>query len=213
MTSNGLRRKLPTSGGKPTTGIWLHCDDNQFDHYCSLIREVCPEWKIERGTDTPSGKHRVRGRAALTVNDHYFRALAKIGFHYCLAHTQRGFKGNEAFFRPLRSFIMDGGKHEPFVSEGSHRFGPTVDNWLRSLVSLDWFCHVLTLDESGSTPRAYVHLFRTGRYHAPGYQIILGRSDASIEVPALKLAHVYTYDNPQPQEGYAGDVREIPVTA
>ncbi|MFH1419359.1 MAG: hypothetical protein ABII12_13880 [Planctomycetota bacterium] len=82
---------------------------------------------------------------------------------------------------------------------------------MRDLVSPGWFCHVLTLDERGGTLRAYVHLCRTGRYDAPGYKITLGRSDASIHVPAFTLAHVYTYDHPQPQTGYAGDVHEMPI--
>jgi len=42
-----------------------------------------------------------------TVNDRYFRAIAKIGFHYFLTKFPR-FRGDEACFTEIRNFIMNG---------------------------------------------------------------------------------------------------------
>lgn len=48
------------------------------------------------------------------VTDKYFRAIAKIGFHYILKHF-RNFRGDEDFFAGIRGFITDGGDISQFV--------------------------------------------------------------------------------------------------
>ncbi|MFB3779153.1 MAG: hypothetical protein ACE141_16165 [Bryobacteraceae bacterium] len=50
------------------------------------------------------------------VSPNYFRALAKIGFHYALKHIPT-ITGNEGAFRALREFIRNGiGNHEQFLT-------------------------------------------------------------------------------------------------
>ncbi|HKB66712.1 MAG TPA: hypothetical protein VKC61_12725 [Pyrinomonadaceae bacterium] len=48
------------------------------------------------------------------VTDKYFRAIAKIGFHYILKHF-RSFRGDEDCFADIRRFILEGGDIAQFV--------------------------------------------------------------------------------------------------
>jgi hypothetical protein len=47
------------------------------------------------------------------VTDRYFRAIAKIGFHYLLKYLH--FRGDEEMFAGIRKFIMEGGDISKFV--------------------------------------------------------------------------------------------------
>lgn len=211
MTTEDLRRKIDKSDIKPATRAWLHCDKDQWDHYCSLVRTISPKSAIENLPDTPPGSHRVRGRIAFTVTDHYFRAVTKIGFHYYLAHTRRRLKGNEPCFEPLRRFIMEGGQHEPFVSEGIIRFDDSrLHLWFNRLVSPIGWCHILAMDERSHLLMAYVQLFRASQSGFPGYKIQLGSPDTQIDLPTFRRGHVYAYDSVQPKTGFAGEVHEFP---
>jgi hypothetical protein len=49
------------------------------------------------------------------VTDKYFRAIAKIGFHYVLKHF-RHFRGDEDGFAGIRDFIMNGGPIADYVT-------------------------------------------------------------------------------------------------
>ncbi len=66
------------------------------------------------------GKKEVPGKLTFTtqVRPAYFRALAKIGFHYALKYIP-SITGNEACFKPLREFIRDGvGEPNQFLRHG-----------------------------------------------------------------------------------------------
>lgn len=52
----------------------------------------------------------------LQVGPKYFRAVAKIGFHYCLSVLHQ-LRGDEAEFQPLRAFIVEGGAVDSFVEQ------------------------------------------------------------------------------------------------
>lgn len=54
--------------------------------------------------------------AALSVTDFYFRAIAKIGFHYLLSVVNTS-QGNEHCFAAIQRFIIDGGIVENFVTQ------------------------------------------------------------------------------------------------
>jgi hypothetical protein len=53
------------------------------------------------------------------VDDKYFRAIAKIGFHYVLKHL--AFRGDEDEFAGIRKFIMEGGDISAFVSHSKEQ--------------------------------------------------------------------------------------------
>jgi hypothetical protein len=67
------------------------------------------------------------------VDDRYFRAIAKIAFHYVLKHF-RNFRGDEQIFAGIRSFIINGGNISDFVTWNDKQIiqikeGYTPDGW------------------------------------------------------------------------------------
>jgi hypothetical protein len=58
----------------------------------------------------------------ISVTDRYFRAVAKIGFHYFLTQFQEH-TGNEQMFSEIRQFILEGGgvdRANKFVRKREH---------------------------------------------------------------------------------------------
>lgn len=212
MKSGDLRARLRRLQPRKLTRAWLNSDPDQTDGYRSLLKSIWPEHKYETLPDIPAGNHRVDGRIRFKITDRYFRAIAKIGFHYYLAHTQRGLKGDEPCFRDLRRFIMEGGQHEPFLQERAIRFSPQLRRWFEKLLGSDGWCHILTMDETNDLSIAYVHLFFGPRSNHSGYQIRLGCCNTNIYAPTFFRGDVYVYDVVQEKIGPAGEVHKLPNT-
>ena len=105
-----------TPSNKPETIVTLS------DSSLSDLKEVFPEFVKHRLPDTEAGVTPIDGRITFKVNDHYFRSVAKIAFHYYLIYSHRGYRGNETYFDPIRDFIMNGGDHEPFFNQTGPKF-------------------------------------------------------------------------------------------
>jgi hypothetical protein len=77
------------------------------------LTSFLPEVKATEWEDLPmSGK--TFTQTEYEVTDRYFRAIAKIAFHYALKHF-RHFRGDEEMFEGIRNFIMNGGNIQDFV--------------------------------------------------------------------------------------------------
>lgn len=100
---------------------------------------------------------------SFTVNDHYFRALAKMAFHYYLCYNGSGVRGDEPEFASLRRFIVEGGEPEPFLTtprESPAYFGvPFGDVVGGGVVSSANWCHLLAADDTQETIVVYLQLF------------------------------------------------------
>lgn len=73
------------------------------------------------------------------VDDRYFRAVAKIAFHYILKHF-RHFRGDEPMFAGIRNFIMKGGNISDFVTWKDKQIieiqkGLTPNTWAHLIVA------------------------------------------------------------------------------
>ncbi len=89
-----------------------------------------------------------------TVNDRYFRAIAKIGFHYFLTKFPR-FRGDEPCFSEIRNFIMNGCPIDEiarFVKQSREQFAYQLRAGDRlSVGPFDWRgCHVCGFPGQGS---------------------------------------------------------------
>jgi len=134
------------------------------------------------------------------VNDHYFRAVAKIAFHYYLTHSLRA-QGDEAGFDGLRNFILRGGDIAPFF-EGPRRFVHLRPNW----VPTRW-CHILAAVEEPRGVVAYVCLFRGPSWTGREYTVWLGDLGSRILVPETSWAHAYYYEPGKAGETKVGAVQ------
>lgn len=215
MRADQVRSDFTKAGVGEMEESRLHCAEASWTHYTQLLRQVWPNVKIEEGEPTPAGVHpSVPGTADFVVNTSYFRAVAKIAFHYYLAHSHRGQRGDEACFDDVRHFILEGGDAERFFKESQRPdfaipFGELPSGGV--LTPTQW-CHVLAASECGGQGFAYVQLF-VGRGHVPRpHYVLLGQWSSPIVVPKSVWGHVYLYDNPQQPGRYAGRVEEANVT-
>ena len=116
------------------------------------------------------------------VGPEYFRALAKIGFHYALKHIPT-ITGNEGAFRALREFIRDGsGNHEQFLTmcdTASNPAGPLG--------------HLLTAVANPDSPIVVNMQFFAGcKTTLPQWRLTLGDNPTVLFVEQVS-AHFFAY--------------------
>ena len=207
----GLRR----SGLGEMKEVRLSCSDDCWNEYTTLLGRVWPESRIEETEPIPgTDRLGVPGQIKFVVNDDYFRALAKIGFHYFLAHSHRAFKGNESCFAALREFITTGGESDTFFKPKSRPtfelpFGKLANG---GVVTPGYWCHVLAASEADGHAVAYVQLFLGQGCMRPPHYISLGTWTSRLVLPNSSWGHVYIYDAPQRDGRYAGRVVRAQVT-
>ncbi len=109
MSLKALRDKVNSLGIKSIKSARINCDEQFEDTYKNMLDQLWPNGKKEELPRFEIGILRVPIKTTFRFTDHYFRAIAKIAFHYYLVHSQRS-KGNEECFAPIRNFIMNGGK-------------------------------------------------------------------------------------------------------
>lgn len=208
MRPKQLQKQIADTNVPPGWTARLHCDEQHWEEFVELVKQARPDCKIDEGPSTEAGMHRVPGHAKFTMTDASFRAIAKIGFHYYLAHSQRGLSGDESGFAPIRNFIMNSGDIEQFFDRSKAKFMlPCEPPWY----SAD-YCHVLAADESASLAVAYVHLFLgPGLDHHP-YYVSLGEVGSKLVVPSFVRAHVYIYGEETNSARYAGRVVSATIT-
>jgi len=184
MRPEQLQMRVAAAGVDHFTRAWLHCDDSHWKEFTSLLQAAWPEKQMERLPDTEPGIHQVKGRVIFRFGDHYFRAIAKIAFHYYLTHSRRGTRGDEREFESVRQFIMNGGDPTEFFPVDLTRFampfGKLPDGG--ALMPSKW-CHILCADESSGDAVVYVHLFAGPKSVRKGHHLRLGRVPGSIIVP------------------------------
>jgi hypothetical protein len=150
------------------------------------------------------GSTRYQGAVGTVVlTDRYFRAVAKIGFHYFLTQFPH-FSGHEPMFGEIRRFILqDGGgvdRANDFIGKRQHAL---LNEMLKPGVRPDrWRAHVLCAEIKPGECLAYVQTFVTEDWPAPIYAVRLARDAAVSDCRAAGHAYMYYGD------GYCGDSRE-----
>lgn len=212
MRPEQLKERVEKAGIKKIPKAWAHFDDGRSDEYKRLFEAVWPKANLEDLAPTEPGERQLPGRIKLTVTDHYFRALAKIGFHHYLAHSRRGFRGDEDCFASIRAFIMNGGHKDHFFQQSGRTFAMPFGHLASGggLTPSQW-CHVLAADESGNQVVVYVQMFVGPGCVPSPYYITLARIDSSLVIPSFVWAHVYLYDDPQQSGRYAGGVVDAQI--
>ncbi len=204
MTAGSLKRKVQSTGVRDIKMVRSSWDESNEQAYLRILEEAWPDMKYQHVSTTQPGSNKVRVRVCFQVNDHYFRAIAKIAFHYYLTRSKRA-KGHEDGFAQIRKFIVEGGDSDPFF-KGRKMFAPMEANMLPS-----WWCHILAASEEVQPVVAYVCLFRGPQATGIEYTVKLGRLESALVVPQPVWAHAYEYARPVPSTGKAGTVRAIQV--
>ncbi len=206
MTPKSLKSEYDSLGIEGTPTIRFNCDDNHCKAYRRLIEKAL-SMKMTADSSMPAGLHEGRAKFEFRVNDHYFRAIAKIAFHYYLLYTARA-KGDEQNFAPIRRFIMEGGERRQFFNT-QRRFMSDVP--FQGMAPSRW-CHFLASHETNNYVTGYVRLFYGPRSNGSEHHVALGQLNSKLILPNPAWAHMFVYDRKPPKTGRVGEVRPVSLT-
>jgi len=181
---------------------------DETEHMEALAREIWPSMAMgERGLLSTTYNGAV---TTVTVNNRYFRAVAKMAFHYFLTQFP-DFSGAEPMFTDIRQFILDDDapskRANDFITRRNH---PIIVEMLRpGARPAGWRAHILAAEIKSGECLAHVQTFLTEDWPAPIYTVRLGRPT---NVPDLAAAHRYVYYPDGPKGKYAGEACSLGST-
>jgi hypothetical protein len=153
----------------------------------------------ERLPDFPTQKER---EMAITfiLTDKYFRAIAKIAFHYFLQQFNQ-FSGIENEFREIKNFIMNGGKVETWVRQVKGSFIPQLQS---PLLTISKYAHFIVVEKTNFSIVVKMHLFVGPKGTAPTYfKVTIGKNPERIYYPQ-SVGHQIVYFDQKDVDGYIG---------
>jgi len=181
-------------------------------------RIFAPESEIERIHHLLSGlkfdsdvawskspeKGKIDTETVSTVTANYFRALAKIGFHYFLKQMPH-FRGSEPAFADIQSFIKQGelAEVERFISLTPKQISSDITKGYRP----ENYCHLLLTGVNYHSFLTKLQFFLGPDYSPPVYLIYLGKNPSLVQHREAH-SHAFVYYENGPQDGYDGYVTE-----
>jgi hypothetical protein len=142
--------------------------------------------------------------AKFQVTDFYFRAIAKIGFHYFLS-VFNTFYGNEYYFSKIRKFIKEGGLIKSFVTQ-------TKESILPQNYRPDYWGHVLLAESYEGKFRTRLQFFLGPQYNPQTYVVILNTCKLPIVLPTWQtggIGYYFRYFESGKQGKYSGEASRI----
>ncbi len=136
-----------------------------------------------------------------TVTERYFRALAKIGFHYFLT-KMRDFRGDEPCFAEIREFIMNDGdliRCERFVRYDQRYL---IFHGVRPAA----WGHIVTAESDYYTLRSRIQLFLGPEYVPPVFTVNLGNNPSIIDLPRSEI-NFFEYYAKEERGEFDGEVK------
>ena len=137
--------------------------------------------------------------ATVRVTSAYFRAVAKVTFHYTLAMFP-DLTGMEPHFAAIKEFIWAGGDVERFVRQRSQGF---VENFRRGYRPTHWM-HMLAVNRTPNEIVAHAQFFAGPFLLPPSYEVSIGRNPSRIISRAEWRAHQFVILDPGASPGPIG---------
>lgn len=175
----------------------LHSDEQNESHYREKLREVWPQSKYKSISKIEKGNHLVESVIKFTLTGRYFRAIAKIAFHYYLAFSQRA-KGCESGFDQIKNYILKGGANyfvRPIITDGLY----CITQWQHQISAL----------EKDNEVFGYVCLFNGPHFHGNRFEIKIGRLPYRLKLPTYEYYHIYKYDNIKKSKSSNGEAIQV----
>ncbi len=145
----------------------------------------------------------------IVVDARYFRAIAKIGFHYFLQYSEY-FSGREECFTPVKDFIRNGkGNAKQFVSQHRGNLVSDLNYGLRP----KYYGHFIIGDFSNNMTTAYVQLFIGQDSNPPYYKVSLGKDCLHIQLEDTIFGHFFSYYPPGNRSRYTGEIQQLGATS
>lgn len=187
--------------------VHLICDPDERIWLEPLIKEVWPN--VTLGPAKQGANHYENGAVVeLQVNNRYFRAIAKVGFHYFLTQFPE-YTGFEPFFSEIKQFITDDSAPvtmaNKFIGKRRDLLGEMVGG---TRPPHGWLGHVLAA-EITTARLAHIQLFICSEYPSPAYTIRLAARGTPI---ARANGHVYVYYKESERKTFSGEVRPLNAT-
>ena len=208
MTVVSLRRAIESIKPANDEGAKLRSRPENRALYKGLLEQIWPGGQWAEGRLMEAGNHEVCSHVEMRVTSDYFRAIAKIVFHYYLTQSIRA-KGDEPGFERIRQFIRHGGRQEAFFLEK-----PVFFDGIPDCLTPSWWHHLLGATDAGGRVIASVRLFwgpESGTA-SKAYDVRLGTlSPLVLSDQHVAWAHEYAYDNPVPETGKVGVVNRVPL--
>jgi hypothetical protein len=203
---NALRRAYQALGVIQPADVRLIYDPEERYWLEPLIKAAWPAASfVERGLGARNYEDGAVVKLELT--DRYFRAIAKIAFHYFLTQFPN-FSGLEPCFTDIKRFIIDGGIDHVNDFIGL-RQNPLLGPMMEGGQPDGWVAHVLCA-ESRDELVAHVQLFVCAGYRAPVYSVLLGSVNNNVLTNAT--GHIYRYF-PEGRRGrYSGRASALTVS-
>jgi len=146
-------------------------------------------------------------QGTIAVDARYFRAIAKIGFHYFLQYSEY-FTGHEDCFRPVKQFIRyDEGTIEQFVVQQRGNLVSDFNYGFRP----KYYGNLIIGDFCNNAATAYVQLFLGKDHNPPYYKITLATNCLRIKLGKAAFGHFFSYYTPENRTQYTGEIQPLGI--
>jgi hypothetical protein len=199
MTPEKLREAYKILELTPPLDMYVICGPEETDWVQDLVRATSPGTGF--GPGNQGAKIYGSGVAvSFSLTERYFRAVAKIGFHYFLSQFPQ-YSGHEPKFDGIRRYIFTGDRNvnraNEFVGE---RNLPLVGEALGGARPDGWVGHILCADVTNGEYQAHVQTFICDDFQPRIYTVQLGGS--SIDLANTSAGHAFVYF----PDGYHGTI-------
>ncbi|MBN2467503.1 MAG: hypothetical protein JXD19_05070 [Deltaproteobacteria bacterium] len=206
ISTEELDRRIKATGIKGQLTLWpIAAKEEEQTAILNLLRSsnLCSgEFTDENIAPTIET---VEVQGTIKVDPKYFRAVAKIAFHYFLANYV-GFCGSETCFEALRQFIRYGqGNKDSFVKQKRGNLVAELNQGYRP----KYYGHFIIGVIEERFILVYVQLFIGKDINPQYYEVILGNNPRQIVVPDEQFGHFYSYYEPEARTKYSGTIQEL----
>jgi hypothetical protein len=171
-----LKAEYERLGVRKPIDVRMSCSEAEWDWVEKLVQEAWPTVSIANQRELLSSNYD-GGVVNLVLSDRYFRAVAKMGFHYFLTQFPE-FSGGDSTFAEIRDFITE---DRPVLEANRFlhkRNFPLLGEMMVPNTRPDgWRAHVLAAEIKNGGCLAYVQAFLTEDWPAPIYIVVLARED------------------------------------
>jgi hypothetical protein len=180
---------------------------DEADRIVPLLRQVWPQ--LTFGPATPGATVSSGVVTEINLTSRYFRAIAKIAFHYFLTQFPH-INGADVCFDEIRRFIIsDQSTLDDAKKLIGRRAAPLLGNMRDGSQPDGWVAHILTAEMSGNEYLGHVQMFVSRDYPSQAYTVTLASGQRSI---VTGTGHGYRYFPDEQRGRYIGEARPLRAT-
>ena len=207
MTASQVREGMARLGIVEPFETRASFDPHEQELVEGLIKEVCPT--VTFSESKPLSNTIETPEAKFELGERYYRAIAKIGFHYFLTQFRK-YTGHEEIFSRIRQFIYE--DTDKPIEHVNEFIAVRQGSFFQEVLNLDarpedWRAHFLAAEVRAGTCAAHVQLFMTEDYAGSIYEITLA-SDSAID-GRESFGHKYLYYPDGKQKRFSGDAKPL----